>query len=183
MLKTPKTYVYTDTKDHSREYRDVRMTNQPGQVIIDWKTHDDKSDKESSIEINDKETELYLFIDGLKITGANTSDSIYNDGSRLGKRLQSSSYQLNLSLYMNVTYRSQFLKDTVMTWKKKKIDCLVVESEAVAVFGNRQDHSFRKEVKSKNIYYFGKGVGLMKFSEQSANKYSNHELKEINELK
>ncbi|MDP4261742.1 MAG: hypothetical protein Q8941_04365 [Bacteroidota bacterium] len=183
ILKTPKTYIYSKAGDSSLSFRDVIMTKKPGQIIINSKEYDQESISDSSVEINDKDVEHYLFMNGKMIKGVSTEDSVHNNGSRLGEKVQSEFFKIDPSYVWSATFRSRFLKDTSITWDRRQINCLVIETNITQVITDTNDSTFKKQGDGKVIYYFGKEVGLIRCITIINGTASARDLKQIKELK
>lgn len=181
VLSTPKTYVYKNTITSEYRYKDISRTDKQGKVIITWKEYDSSPLVDSSTEINDKTIDHYLSINGQKIKEVTREDSVYNNGSRLGEKIQSGSFTLNPSMIFSFTFKSRFLKDTVLQWQGKNIHCLIIESNSRQVAENPLEPLQKKEMDGRTIYFFGKNVGLIKYTSTGNYGLTDWELQEIKE--
>lgn len=181
VLSTPKTYVYKNTITSEYRYKDISRTDKQGKVIITWKEYDSSPLVDFSTEINDKTIDHYLSINGQKIKEVTREDSVYNNGSRLGEKIQSGSFTLNPSMIFSFTFKSRFLKDTVLQWQGKNIHCLIIESNSRQVAENPLEPLQKKEMDGRTIYFFGKNVGLIKYTSTGNYGLTDWELQEIKE--
>lgn len=181
VLSTPKTYVYKNTITSEYRYKDISRIDKEGKVIITWKEYDSSPLVDSSTEINDRAVDHYLIINGQKVKEVTTEDSVYNNGSRLGEKIQSGSFTLNPSMVFSFTFKSRFLKDTVLKWQGKNIPCLIIESNSKQVAENPLEPSQKKEMDGRTIYFFGKNVGLIKYTSTGQYGLTDWELQEIKE--
>lgn len=181
ILSTAKTYVYKNTITSGYRYKDISRTDKQGNVIIIWKEYDSSPLVDSSTEINDKTIDHYLIINGKKIKGVTIEDSVYNNGSPLGEKIQSGSFTLNPSMIFSFTFKSRFLKDTVLQWKGKNIACIIIESNSRQVAENPSEPSLKKEMNGRTIYFFGKDIGLIKYTSTGEYGLTDWELQEIKE--
>jgi hypothetical protein len=183
VLSAPKTYVYKSPSNKEVRYKDVSRTDAPGKVIISWKQYYSANHViDSSIEINDKVVESYIFLRGQRIKETMSEDSVHNDGSKFGEKVQSASFNAN-SISFSTLIKSRFLKDTVFTWKSKELPCIVIESNATLVFHNPTDSSQTKENSAKFFIYFCKGVGNVRFTQITDEGVEIWDLDEIKEIK
>jgi hypothetical protein len=157
------------------------MTKKPGQIIINCKSYNDKSIEDSSVEINDKSVERYVFLDKMFKTTI-TEDSLYMNGSRLGEKVQSEYIKIEPSFVISIIIHSSFSKDTSLVWDKQQINCLVIKSNVTTNIINTSDRS-KKSSSSNVLYYFGKDVGLMKYTVKEDGKIDSWYLRQIKELK
>lgn len=182
VLATPKTYVYKNAATGKLSFKDIVLEKKAGDVIVSWKSYDDTPVIDSCIEINDKGLDHYLIINGQKIKTVVTEDSLYNDGSKLGKKVQALHFNLNPSIGFSAIIHSRFLKDTIITWQGKPIPCLVIESYSKQTITNSQYPNQEKEIKGKVLYYFGKDIGLIQYTSETDGEAVLWELKEIKEV-
>lgn len=180
MLSTPKTYVYKNVATSKLSYKDVSRHDEPGKVTIVWKDYG--SDIiDSCAEVNDKAVDHYMILAGRYFKGAQSEDSTYQNGTRLGEKRQSECFTINASLQICGVVSSHFLKDTTLNWQSKNIETLVIESTARVIFQNPSDTIQRKETLSTTFYYFGKGVGLLRYSSTGEDKSETWYLQQIKE--
>lgn len=180
MLATAKTYVYKNLATSKLNYKDVTRKDEPGKVTIIWKDYgDDVID--SLVEVNDKAVDHYMIVAGRYFKGVPSEDSTYRNGTRLGEKRQSECFTINGSLQICAVVNSHFLKDTTITWENKKMESLVIESTARLLFQNPSDTTQRKETIAKTFYYFGKGVGLLRYSTTTEGKSETWELQQVKE--
>ena len=180
MLSTPKTYVYKNFTTSQLNYKDLDRHDVPGKVTIIWKDYGSDI-VDSCVEMNDKTVDHYMIIAGKYFKGVQSEDSTYQDGTRLGEKRQSECFTINASVQICGVVRSHFLKDTTLIWEHKKIETLVIESTARLIFQNPSDTIQRKESVATTFYYFGKDVGLMRYSTIAAGKFERWELQQIKE--
>jgi hypothetical protein len=180
ILSSPKTYVYKNLVTSQFNYKDVSRRDQQGQVTIIWKDYGGDI-IDSCVEVNDKALDHYMILNGYYFKGVRTQDSTYADGTRLGLKKQSECFTINASMEICGDVSSHFLKDTVVKWNNKKIETLVIESVAQLRIRNPKDVMQRKESVATTFYYFGKDVGLLRYSTTSEGKTETFELHEIKE--
>jgi hypothetical protein len=180
VLSTPKTYVYKNLATSQLNYKDLSRHDEYGKVTIIWKDYGgDITD--SCVEVNDKAIDHYMILAGRYFKGEQNEDSTYQNGTRLGEKKQSECFGINASLQICGIVNSHFLKDTLITWENKRVETLVIESIARVIFRNPSDTIQRKETVGTTFYYFGKSIGLMRYSTIGEGKSEIWELKEIKE--
>ncbi len=88
----------------------ITLTKKTDAIIVTWKEYDASPIKDSGIEVNDKGVEHYLIISGQKFKSVVTEDSLYNNGSRLGEKIQSEYFNINPSLTISAVEELQWDK-------------------------------------------------------------------------
>src|SRR4029079_290181 len=146
ILATPKTYVYKNVVSGALRYRDVSLIRKGNEVIIHWKEYDKSQLADSSTEINGKSFERFMMIDGQATKATITEDSVYQNDTRYGERVQTLFYNLSSTISLFETVHSIFLKDTTISWHDKPISCVVTESFYRQKLGNSLFLDKSKEV-------------------------------------
>jgi hypothetical protein len=183
ILSSPKTFVYKNLSTSALSYKDITRKDKDGAVIINWKDYDSTNIADSSTEINDKNVGHYMIINGQYYRGIVNEDSTYQNGSRLGEKVQSESFTIGTSLVVTANIHSQFLKDTTINWNGKPLATIVVQSEAKLVYQNTNGQSSKQQSVTETFYYFAKNVGLIRYSTTNKQGVATWVLKEITELK
>src|SRR5215203_547003 len=183
ILLTPKTYVYKNADNDALRYRDVILKKKDKDVIINWKEYDKSHLADSSTEINGKSWDHYMIMDGKAIKAVITEDSIYQDGTRLGEKVQTLFFNLSstISLFQSIHYI--FLKDTTIAWHNKPIPSLVIQSFFRQKLSNSLFPDQPKEITGVVYYYFGKNVGLLMYRSEMDNEKLTWQLVDINDHK
>ena len=181
ILTTPKTYVYKNVVSGALRYRDVSLIRKGNEVIIHWKEYDKSQLADSSTEINGKSFERYMMIDGQATKATITEDSVYQNDTRYGERVQTLFYNLSSTISLFETVHSIFLKDTTISWHDKPISCVVTESFYRQKLGNSLFPDKSKEVTGVLYHYFGKDVGLLMYRSEMDNEKSTWILFNIRE--
>lgn len=179
ILSSAKTYVFKNTVTGELSYKAISRHDTAGTVTITWRSFGSSPAEDSAVEVNDKLVDHYLKINGQQFRGVRSEDSIYQDGSRLGEKRQAECFDIGAALRVCADIRSHFQKDTLVTWKGKKTETVVIKSVANTVFENPTNAQERKELSVTMIYYFGKEVGLLRYSSYSEDKQESWILQEI----
>ena len=183
ILTSPKTYVYKNTITGTLRYKDVSFEKKDNDIVIHWKEYDGSPLIDSCTEINDKSLDHYLTMNGQAIKAVVTEDSVYQDGSRLGEKVQTLYFNLNTDISLLTSIHSFFLKDTTIKWQDKSVPCIVIQS----FYGQKLTNSLfpdkPKEVNGVAYYYFGKDVGLLMYRSEMEKEKSTWQLVEIKDKK
>lgn len=183
VLTTPKTYVYKNPVTGAFRYKDLAFEKKGADVVINWKEYDTSPLVDSCTEVNDKSVDHYIIINGQAIKASVTEDSVHQDGSPLGEKIQSLYFNLNSTISLFSSIRSFFLKDTTISWKEKSVPCIVVQSFYRQKLTNSLFPDKPKEINGIVYYYFGKDVGVLQYRLETENEKSTWQLAEIKELK
>src|SRR5678816_3584505 len=183
ILTTPKTYVYKNVVSGALRYRDVSLIRKENVVIIHWKEYDKSQLADSSTEINGKSFDRYMMINGQATKATITEDSVYQNDSRYGERVQTLFYNLSSTISLFETVHSIFLKDTTISWHDKPISCVVTQSFYRQKLGNSLFPDKSKEVTGAVYHYFGKDVGLLMYRSEMDNENLTWLLVDIREIK
>jgi len=183
ILTTPKTYVYKNVVSGALRYRDVSLIRKENEVIIHWKEYDKSQLADSSTEINGKSFDRYMMINGQATKATITEDSVYQNDSRYGERVQTLFYNLSATISLFETVHSIFLKDTTISWHDKPISCVVTQSFYRQKLGNSLFPDKSKEVTGAVYHYFGKDVGLLMYRSEMDNENLTWLLVDIREIK
>lgn len=181
ILSTPKTYVYKNAVSGVLRYRDVILIRKENQVIIHWKEYDKSNLADSSTEINGKSFDRYMMMDGQATKATITEDSVYQNDTRYGERVQTLFYNLSSTISLFETVHSTFLKDTTISWHDKPIPCIVTQSFYRQKLGNSLFPETSKEVTGVVYHYYGKNVGLLMYRSEMDNENSTWLLVDIRE--
>jgi hypothetical protein len=179
VLTAPKTYVYKNMTTGAFRYRDVSLERNAGNVIVHWKEYDESPLIDSCTEINDKGLDHYFIVKGESIKAEVTEDSVHQDGSRLGEKVQTLYFNLNPAISFFVSIHSRFLKDTSLVWQGRTVPCLVIQSYDLQKISNSQMPAQDKEMSGIVYYYFGKDVGLLLYRTETDSEKATWQLTEI----
>jgi len=179
ILSIPKTYVYKNITTGTFRYKDILVERKENDVVVHWKEYDASPLVDSCTEINDKSFDHYLIINNQATKAIVTEDSVYQDGSRFGEKVQTFYFNLNTDISLLTSIHSFFLKDTAIRWQDKSVPCIVVQS----FYGQKLTNSLfpdkPKEVNGVAYYYFGKDVGLLMYRSEMEKEKSTWQLVEI----
>ena len=120
-----------------------------------------------------------MMINGQATKATITEDSVYQNDTRYGERVQTLFYNLSATISLFETVHSIFLKDTTISWHDKPISCVVTQSFYRQKLGNSLFPDKSKEVTGVVYHYFGKDVGLLRYRSQMDNENLTWELVDI----
>lgn len=178
-----KTFVYQKSGTSEKNYTDFKLKiidNKKWLISVQYSA--DKTE-DSVLTLNDKTKEIYSFSfnDGKPLNGLVAQDTVINDGTKLGKRIKRTVFKTDDYTSDN-TSQLEYLKDTIFTWKSRKIDCIVMKAVSTTQLINNSDSS-RQALSSFHNLYFGKNIGLVKYSTDYKEEHYMFELTEINDIK
>ena len=183
ILTEPKTYVYKNAATGDFRYRDVILKRKENNIIVHWKDYDKSTLADSSTEINGKSFDRYMIINGQAIKATETEDSIYQNDTRFGERVQTLFFNLSSTISLFETVHSIFLKDTTFEWHGKQISCVVTQSFYRQKLANSLFPDKPKELTGVVYYYFGKDIGLLMYRSEIENEKLTWLLVDITEIK
>jgi hypothetical protein len=183
ILNAPKTYVYKNLATGAFRYKDLALERKDTNVIIRWKEYDANPLFDSCTEINHKISDHYLIVNGQATKAITTEDSVYQDGSRFGEKVQTFYFNLNSEINLLMSIRSFFLKDTAITWQGRSVPCFAIQSFYIQKLTNSLFPDKPKEVNGISYFYFGKDVGLLMYRSEMENEKSTWLLVEIKDKK
>jgi len=183
VLSMPKTYVYKNTATGALRYKDISFEKKGTDVVVNWKEYDTSPLIDSSTQINDKTLDHYMIVDRQAIKANVSEDSVYQDGSRLGEKVETFYFNLNENLTLYASSRSFFLKDTSIQWQGRPIPCIVVQSYHSQKLTYSLVPDKPKEINGVVYYYFGKDIGLLMYRSEMGNEKMTWQLIEIKNRK
>jgi hypothetical protein len=130
--------------------------------------------------------ELYSFYmsgDQSKIKAHINKDSIFTNEKKEKERQIQLIYDTDFNTYV-VNSELVNAKDTSMLWKGKPVDCKVImnKTETLMIPKTGVDSSRRYRYNSFGSTYYGKGIGIMRYTLQSKDNNDSWELKYIKDL-
>ena len=183
VLTVPQTYVYKNSVTGAIRYKDIAFEKKGTDVIINWKEYDGSALIDSCTLINHKSVDHYMILNGRAIKANVAEDSVHEDGSRLGEKIQTIHFTLDPTISLYASTRSFFLKDTTISWQEKLVPCIVIQSFYRQQLTNTLFPDKPKEVNGIAYYYFGKNIGLVMYRTELENEKSTWRLVEIKDRK
>jgi hypothetical protein len=114
------------------------------------------------------------------IKGEILEDTVFDTGKKIKNRSTKIVYIQRDSV---LTYddEEEYLKDTIFTWQGKTYDCIVTAIKRTTEFSSKAYPSKKHTLYESGTYYFAKGIGLVRYTNQRNDKFEVVELVEINE--
>ena len=134
---------------------------------------------DSSVSMGDKIIAFYSFNNknGVPIQADIKQDTVVHNGSKYGVRTRRMLFKTDEYATDN-TSDQEYVKDTVVLWKGKKIDCIEMKAiSSTQLFLNGEGAP--QQILSNHLVYFGKGVGLIRYTSQFRNEYYVFNLVEV----
>jgi hypothetical protein len=183
ILAAPSVYIYKKSGESALRIREIKRMDKDGSVHISWKEYDDNnpSQSDSCNEINNKISDHYLINGNRRFKETVVEDSIYKDGTKLGTKIQRGYFIFPFDT-ISLSIRSAYLKDSTLSWQNRSVPVLVISSVAKTYYTDDADRSKTRESNVQVLYYFGKGVGLMRFSTTEDGVVKEWELQEIKQV-
>jgi hypothetical protein len=183
ILATSKTYVYKNVASGALRYKDIVLKKKENDLIINWKQYDESHLADSSTEVNGRSYDHYMIVSHQSFKAIITEDSIHQNGTRFGEKVQTLFFNLNSTISLFETVHSMFLKDTAVTWHGRNIPCLVIQSFYRQKLANSLFSDKSKEITGVVYHYFGKDVGLIMYRSELDNEKQTWQLIDIRETK
>jgi hypothetical protein len=183
ILATSKTYVYKNLASGALRYKDIVLKKKENDIIINWKQYDESHLADSSTEMNGKSYDHYMIVNHQSFKAIITEDSVYQNGTRYGEKVQTQFFNLSSTISLFETVHSMFLKDSTVTWQGRIIPCLVIQSFYRQKLANSLFPDKSKEITGVVYHYFGKDVGLIMYRSELDNEKQTWQLIDIRETK
>jgi len=149
-------------------FKNLQLINIDGEKYRQVKEYDHSltSITDSIIILDGKALAVFNFFmsgDGKAIAGEKIQDTVIEDENKLGKHLVKRIYHGEKLTHI-VSSEEKFLKDTIITWKKNKLPCLVTRTTGLVKVQTNADTSFNYTFKVFSNTYYAKGIGEIKYS-------------------
>lgn len=130
--------------------------------------------------------ELYAFYmsgDQSKTKGRIEQDTIITNEKKEKERRTRLVYDTDFNTYY-VNSQLVRAKDTAIMWKGKPVDCRVInnKTETLMIPKTGVDSSRRYRYNSYGSTYYGKGIGIMRYTLQSKDNNDSWDLRDIKDL-
>lgn len=179
-LSIARTFVFRNDSSGEQQWIDKSLRHTSNGNLVTEKRYAKGSQFDSTIYLNGKAIGLYnnIYIPGKITSGMVMEDTVVRDGTRLGRQLRKTFYH-GPDYDVLIEGKEYFLKDTSITWQNHNYPCLVTRTEVIANF--RLDTLTLQSLQSFHNLYFGKGIGLIKFTTEYKEEFISFGLKEIRE--
>jgi hypothetical protein len=136
---------------------------------------------DSTIYLNDKMIETYSspYPNGNLLKCEIIQDTLLQNGTRFGRSLKTTVLRKDSNSVIS-SFVSEFLKDTIIAWRNQNIPCIVTTQKCKDEYKNGKDSTTDTLLYSQNGYY-GKGIGLIRYTVYFHDRVTTIELKDIKE--
>ena len=178
-LLSKKTFTYEDITTGKIIYYDYFLKNNN---LIKTQYSDSKT-YDSAVYSDGKTIEIYSspYLGGALVKCSIIQDTIVNNGTKFGKHLKTTVLKEDSSSVTNSVI-SEYLKDTSLMWNNKIISCVVITQKCKDEYKNYKDSITDLLLYSQNGYY-GKNIGLIRYTIYFHNRVDTVELKQISDRK
>ena len=178
-LLNKKTFTYEDISIGKIIYCDYVLKNKN---LIETHYSNSKT-YDSTIYCNGKTIETYSspFDEKVLIKCNIIQDTIIKNETKFGKRVRTTFLTEDSSSVLSSVI-SEYLNDTSLTWNNQTIPCVVVRQHCKDEYRDGKDSMTDILLYSQTGYY-GKHIGLIKYTIYFHNKADTIELKQINDKK
>ena len=179
-----RTFVYQNIRTSEENYTDFRLKTVGNKKYLISVQYLPNKTEDSVITLNDKTEEIYSFSfgDGKPLKGLVVQDTIINNETKLGKRIKRTIFKANDYTSDNVS-ELEYLKDTTFTWQERKIDCIVLKVTSTTQLISYSSDSSRQALASYHNLYYGRNIGLLKYTTSFNNEHYEFVLKKIKDIK
>ena len=164
--------------------RGVQEQNQAFRTVVNFEG--DIQVDSSKYTSNGELVELYAFYmsgDQSKTKAHIDMDTILTDENKAKERRTRLIYDTDFNTYyVNSTMINA--KDTSILWKGKPLNCIVInnKTETLMIPKSGVDSSRRYRYNSFGSTYYGKGIGIMRYTLQSKDNNDSWDLRDIKDL-
>ena len=186
-----KTFIYSKVGvTNQTSFKDLLFINEPsGQFLLSKQYSAVAKFDSSKTSIDNKLVETFTFMspdnsdnEHLPIKGEIKDDKVIDNGRKLGQRVSIITYAGNENVIL-INSKEEYLKDTVLVWKGKQLDCIVTNMKSTIEFSSKTNPFAKQEIEYNGNSYFGKGIGLIRYTSQTKKDFSIWELIEIRNTK
>ena len=186
-----KTYVYTKAGDsNDTVYNDLHLITENG-IQYFLVTRYNTTAKLDSMKLTtwDKEVEVFSFrspdfsdTNVVCLRGEIKEDTIIDNGTELGKYLYRVVY-LGEKNKVTVRTEEEYLKDTVLLWNGREVNCIVVRATGDKEFAMRGFPFLSRDLKDTDDICYAKGIGMLQFTMRSEDGLVKWELVDLRDMK
>lgn len=136
---------------------------------------------DSSVYTNSTLVEIYSFENGKMVKGHIQEDTIIDNGKRYGRHIRTLVFKQNSSIITS-RLEEEYDKDVNIDWQGKVTACILTKAHGLEVNQNNNFTFLKKERKTEHLFYYAKGLGLIKIINIEGNNTNTIVLKEIKRL-
>ena len=179
-----RTFVYEKEGTNDKSFTDLKLN------VVGNKRHlvsrQYSSDKlfDSVVTVEDKTKAIYSFSfdDEKPLKGLIAQDTILKNDTKLGLRTKRTIFKASDYVSDNIS-TLEYLKDTVLLWQNKKVDCIVLTATSTTQLISNSNISASQKLTSYHNLYYGKNLGLLKYTTSFKDEHYAFVLVEILDTK
>lgn len=133
---------------------------------------------DSSVVVNNKLEELFVFVDGRAIKEDIKTDTVIKKKERYGKHLFTSTHSINGSTVTHML-TEEYVKDTSISWKGKLMDCIEIRVTALDLSKSMFSSLQNQAEQTGYVIYYAKGMGIIRYTVEGYNKIYTFALQEV----
>lgn len=163
LIGSGKTFIFIDQSNGDSSFHDLYHYKKDNETYLIRTTYSMNGRSDSLIYSNYKLLEIYShFFSQTKATKASIlSDTIIDDGSRLGKNILKLSYQSD-SLEWSIRSESEFVKDTVFQWQGSSLPTIVIKTTYFSTLKNKFNNHIQTNFELVFFTYEASKTGTVK---------------------
>lgn len=186
-----KTFVYGNVDDSSQtSMMDLELITESGtQFLLSKQYSGDFVFESSKSTVDGKliESTNYLighnfFGGNLPVKGIIQENKIIENTSKYGQQAIKVKYRHG-DITATINSTEVYLKDTVLTWKGKSLNCIVTRLNCTIEFSDKTGSYSKQKLSYSGKFYFAKKYGLIRYTIKNKDGFSRWELLEIKNKK
>ena len=160
-----KTFIYLDRSNGETTYIDYYFGDNNGRQVMIQRAYSLKGTNDSLIYLHRKLIESYSnLFNASRLAKANIlQDIIIENGKRLGKNILSVSFESDSTIWKIIS-ESEFIKDTMFTWKGKSLSTLVIRTTYNTTVENKFDSKQSTNFKIEFNTYEAEKIGSIRLN-------------------
>ncbi len=165
-LNPSRTFTYVKSGTIDENYIDFKLLNYPEKTLISKRQYTHAIIIDSTIiEKNDKLVEIFVFgiVDSSMAKGEIIQDTIINNNAKIGIRERLRVYRGKDFTY-NMYSKEEYVTDTTISWQNKIVDCIKISAVSKNIISSTKDTSQKTEFLSFHNFYYGKNIGLLRYT-------------------
>lgn len=186
-----KTFIYNKVgATNQTSFKDLKLiTGSGGQFLLSKQYTSDVKFDSSKTSIDSRLIETFTFMSPdnsdnkhLPIKGEIKEDKVIDNGTKFGQRVSKIIYTGNENV-VTIKTEEEYLKDTVITWQGKQLECIVIHMKSTVEFSSKSNPLAKQEMAYNGDSYFVKGLGMIRYTSQTKKDFSIWQLVDIKDAK
>jgi hypothetical protein len=184
-----KTFVFSKVgAENETSLKDLQLITESGKQFFLSKQYSDEAKFDSSKSSDIKLIETFTFMSPdnsnsthLPIKGEIKEDKIIDNGTKFGQSVSKIVYTGNENI-VTINSQEEYLKDTVLTWQGKQMNCIVTRMKSTIEFTSKKNPFAKQDIEYSGDSYFAKDIGVVRYTTQTKKDFSIWELTEIKDM-